>query len=209
VQALRKFCDQHGIVLIFDEVQSGFCRTGKWAAYEHFGVKPDLSTWAKSMGSGMPIGSVIGKQEIMDAAMPGTIGGTYLGNPVCCAASLATIATMEELDLNKRALLIGKKVTDRFMQMAEWADCIGDVRGLGAMVAMELVLDRKTKAPNAEACEALAKKCLEKGVIILKAGGYKNVVRVLSPLVITDEELDKAMDVIEVSLKEVLGGKKV
>ena len=114
VEGLRKFCDKYGIVLIFDEVQSGFCRTGKWAAYQHYNVTPDISTWAKSMGSGMPIGAVIGKQKIMDAAVPGTIGGTYLGNPVCCAASLATIEFMEKENLNKRAMEISHIVEKSF-----------------------------------------------------------------------------------------------
>lgn len=209
VQGLRKFCDQHGIILIFDEVQSGFCRTGKWGAYQHYGVEPDISTWAKSMGSGMPIGAVIGKQEVMDAAEPGTIGGTYLGNPVCCAAALATILVMEEEKLNDRAMLIGKRIADRFKKMAEWADCIGDVRGLGAMIAVEFVADRKSKAPNVAVCDHVVKKCLERGVLLLKAGSFKNIIRVLSPIVITDEELEKALGIIEVSLKEALGGSKV
>ncbi len=133
VEGLRKFCDDHGIVLIFDEVQSGFCRTGKWAAYQHYKVSPDISTWAKSMGSGMPIGCVIGKKNIMDAAAPGTIGGTYLGNPVCCAASLATIDFMEKENLNDRAVHISRMVEKRFLSMKEKFSCIGDVRGLGAM----------------------------------------------------------------------------
>ncbi len=130
VEGLRKFCDKYGIVLIFDEVQSGFCRTGKWAAYQHYDVTPDISTWAKSMGSGMPIGAVIGKQKIMDAALPGTIGGTYLGNPVCCAASLATIKFMEKENLNEKAMEISSIVEKRFLQMKEKFPCIGDVRGL-------------------------------------------------------------------------------
>lgn len=207
IQSLRKFCDKHGIMLIFDEVQSGFCRTGKWGAYQHYGVEPDISTWAKSMGSGMPIGAVIGKQEIMDAVETGTVGGTYLGNPVCCAAALATIEVMKEQNLNERALHIGQMITNRFKQMAEWADCIGDVRGLGGMIAMELVSNRKTKKPDPEVCEAITKKCLDRGVILLKAGSSKNIIRVLSPLVITDEELTKALDIIELSIKEIVGGK--
>jgi 4-aminobutyrate aminotransferase/(S)-3-amino-2-methylpropionate transaminase len=207
IQGLRKFCDDHGIILIFDEVQSGFCRTGKWAAYDHYEVTPDLSTWAKSLGSGMPIGCVIGKQGIMDGAQGGTIGGTYLGNPVCCAAALATISVMEKQDLNNRAMVVGDIVRARFEKMAEWADCIGDVRGLGAMIAMELVSNRDLRTPSPEICEALTDKCLEKGVILLKAGVYKNVIRVLSPLVITDEELEKALDIIEATLNEIVGGK--
>lgn len=205
VEGLRTFCDKHGILLIFDEVQTGFCRTGQWGAHHHYGVLPDISTWAKSMGSGMPIGAVIGKQEVMDAAAPGTIGGTYLGNPVCCAAALATISFMEEQDLNKKAMILGKMVMERFNQMASWASCIGDVRGLGAMTAMEFVRDKKTKAPAADICDAVVAKCLEKGVILLKAGNAKNVIRVLSPLTISTEDLTKALDIIEASLKEAIG----
>jgi 4-aminobutyrate aminotransferase/(S)-3-amino-2-methylpropionate transaminase len=204
VKGLREFCTKHGIMLIFDEVQTGFGRTGKWGAHQHYDVLPDISTWAKSMGSGMPIGAVIGKQEVMDAAAVGTIGGTYLGNPVCCAAALATIAFMEEEKLNDRANAIGTKIKERFKKMAEWADCIGDVRGLGAMIALEFVTDRKTKIPNADVCDAVTAKCLEKGVILLKAGNGKNVIRILSPLTITDADVDKALDIIEESLKEVV-----
>jgi 4-aminobutyrate aminotransferase/(S)-3-amino-2-methylpropionate transaminase len=208
VRGLRDFCTKHGIMLIFDEVQTGFCRTGKWGAYHHYDVTPDISTWAKSMGSGMPIGAVIGRQEVMDAAVAGTIGGTYLGNPVCCAAALATIAFMEEENLNGKAMAIGKTVKERFQKMAAWADCIGDVRGLGAMVALEFVNDKKSKTPNADICESVTAKCLENGVILLKAGNAKNVIRVLSPLTISDEDLGKALDIIEASLQEVVGIKR-
>mgnify|MGYP003684217731 CR=1 FL=1 len=205
LESLRKFCDKYGIVLIFDEVQSGFCRTGKWGAFQHYGVTPDLSTWAKSMGSGMPIGAVIGKQAVMDAALAGTIGGTYLGNPICCAAALATISVMEDKKLNERAIEIGNYVTKRFESMATWADCIGDIRGLGAMVAMEIVSDKTLKIPHTELCKKLTDKCLEQGLVLLKAGSSKNVIRVLSPLVITDSELERAMNIIEKNLKEVIG----
>lgn len=133
---LREICDEHGIALIFDEVQTGFCRTGRWAAYEHFGVVPDLSTWAKSMGGGLPIGAVVGRAEVMDGALPGTIGGTYGGNPVACASALATIQLMEELDLNARALELGAQIRTRFEALAERCDAVGEVRGLGAMMAM-------------------------------------------------------------------------
>ncbi len=208
VRGLREFCNKHGIMLIFDEVQTGFCRTGKWGAHQHYDVLPDISTWAKSMGSGMPIGAVIGRQEVMDAAVAGTIGGTYLGNPVCCAAALATISFMEEENLNQKAMDIGNAVKERFQKMAAWAECIGDVRGLGAMVALEFVSDRKTRAPNADICEAVTAKCLEKGVILLKAGNSKNVIRVLSPLTISAEDLNKALDIIEGALKEVVGAKR-
>ena len=150
LQGLREICTANGIMLIIDEVQSGFSRTGKWAAYQHYGITPDISTWAKSIGSGMPIGAVVGKAEIMDKAQPGTIGGTYLGNPVSCAAALATIQFIEENNLNERAVEIGKKVTSRFKEMQAKTDVIGEVRGLGAMNAIELVKDGDPTQPNAE-----------------------------------------------------------
>jgi 4-aminobutyrate aminotransferase / (S)-3-amino-2-methylpropionate transaminase / 5-aminovalerate transaminase len=206
IRGLREFCDRNGIMLIFDEVQSGFARTGKWGAYMHYDVTPDISTWAKSMGGGMPIGAVVGKQEIMDAARPGTIGGTYLGNPVCCAAALATIAMMEEQKLNARALHIGKIVKDRFEKMAKTSPYIGDVRGLGAMIAVEFVKDKTTKEPHPDLCLAITSQCLEDGVILLKAGASKNVIRVLSPLTIGDEDLNRALDIFESALQRASGG---
>lgn len=203
IEGLREFCDEFGIMLIFDEVQSGFCRTGKWGAYEHYGVTPDISTWAKSMGSGMPIGAVIGKQEVMDAAIPGTIGGTYLGNPVCCAAALATIKYMEEIDLNSRAQKISKIVSDRFHQLKEKCSAIGDIRSLGAMQAIEFVENNDPGMPDAETVTQLTKACLKRGLILLSAGTNKNVIRILSPLVISDELLNKGLDIIEEELLKI------
>ncbi len=200
VEALRKFCDLHGIVLIFDEVQTGFCRTGKWGAYHHYGVTPDISTWAKSMGSGMPIGAVIGKQDVMDAAAVGTIGGTYLGNPVCCAAANATIDYMEEIDLNAKAIALSKIVEDRFFKMQKKFSCIGDVRGLGAMQAVEFVKNNDPAQPDTELTAKLTAACLQRGLIILNAGTNRNVIRVLSPLVISHELLNKGLDIIEEEL---------
>ncbi len=203
VEGLREFCDQFGVMLIFDEVQSGFCRTGKWGAYEHFGVTPDISTWAKSMGSGMPIGAVIGKQEVMDAAVVGTIGGTYLGNPVCCAAALATIKYMEEIDLNGRAQKISKIVGDRFHKLKEKCSAIGDIRSLGAMQAIEFVENNDPGMPDSETVTQLTKACLNRGLILLSAGTNKNVIRILSPLVISDELLNKGLDIIEEELLKI------
>ena len=197
LRGLRELCDRHGILLIFDEVQSGFCRTGRWAAYEHSGVVPDLSTWAKSMGGGLPIGCVIGKAEVMDAAQPGTIGGTYGGNPVACAASLATIERMRELDLNARAMAIGDRVRARFEALRERSEIVGDVRGLGAMVGLELCHARDPERPAGEAVTAVTAACRERGVLVLPAGRYGNVIRILSPLTITDEDLDRGLDAIE------------
>jgi 4-aminobutyrate aminotransferase/(S)-3-amino-2-methylpropionate transaminase len=197
LQGLRDFCDLHGIVLIFDEVQSGFCRTGKWAAYEHYDVRPDLSTWAKSIASGMPLGAVIGKAEVMDGAQPGTIGGTYLGNPVCCAAGIATIDFLESNNINARAVEVGKTITKRLKALQQIAPVIGDVRGLGAMVAFELVKNGHPRQADYEMCNALTDACLERGLLLLSAGTHKNVVRILSPLVITDEILDAGLRIIE------------
>ncbi len=203
VEGLRKFCDAYGIVLIVDEVQSGFCRTGKWGAYQHYKITPDITTWAKSMGSGMPIGAVIGKQEIMDAAAPGTIGGTYLGNPVCCAASIATIDFMEKEKLNERAMQISKIVKNRFSIMKNKFTCIADVRGLGAMQAIEFVKNNDPLQPDAELVSILMHNCLQRGLLLISAGTNKNVIRILSPLVITDALLMEGLDIIEEELQKI------
>lgn len=203
IEGLRKFCDEFGIMLIFDEVQSGFCRTGEWGAYQHFGVTPDISTWAKSLGSGMPIGAVIGKKEVMDAAAPGTIGGTFLGNPVCCAAAIATLNYMEEINLNDKAKHISKIVEKRFINLKRSCAGIGDVRGLGAMQAIEFVIDRDPMQPDSEVCSKLTKACLDRGLILLSAGTYKNIIRILSPLTISDELLNKGLDIIEEELIKI------
>lgn len=200
VEGLRKFCDEHGIVLIFDEVQSGFGRTGKWCAYEHYDVIPDLSTWAKSMGSGMPIGAVIGRSDIMDAAAIGTIGGTYLGNPVCCAAANATIDYMKAINLNEKANAIAEVVDKRFKKMKAAYPVIGDVRGLGAMQAMEFVKNGDPNQPDGDLAIELTRKCLTRGLLILNAGTYRNVIRMLSPLVISMELLNRGLDILEEEL---------
>ena len=205
LQGLRKICDAYGIMLILDEVQSGFGRTGKWAAYEHFGVTPDISTWAKSMGSGMPIGCVIGKAHIMDSCKPSTIGGTYPGNPVCCAAALATIEYMEEININALGEKVGNIVRLRFTEMKAKFGAIGDVRGLGAMMAFELVKNNDPFEPDADTCKKLIAYCASNGLIVINAGVNGNVIRVLSPLVISDVLLNKGLDIIEKGLKEILG----
>ncbi len=204
LEGLRAFCDDHGIMLIFDEVQSGFCRTGHWASWQHYGITPDLSTYAKSLGSGLPIAAVVGHADVMDAALPGTIGGTYIGSPVCCAAAIATIQYMKDIDLKTRALEIGKITMNRLQKLKEQCPGIGDVRGLGAMIAMEFVHDGDPQRPNGEVCDSIVKGCSEKGLIILSASTYKNVIRLLSPLVITDEQLDKGLSILENVTKQVL-----
>lgn len=204
VQGLRQVCDEHGILLIVDEVQSGFGRTGAWSAYAHYGITPDLSTWAKSMGSGMPIGCVIGKASVMDHINPGTIGGTYLGNPVCCAASLATIRYMEEVDINALGRKVGAIVRSRFEQWQQrFPQIIGDVRGLGAMLAFELVKNGDLNQPDAELTKKIMSYCAENGLVLISAGINGNVIRVLSPLVITEEQLSRGLDIIEKAINVV------
>lgn len=205
LKGLRQFCDQNGILLIFDEVQSGFCRTGKWGSYEHFGITPDISTWAKSLGSGMPIGAILGRAEVMDAAKPSTIGGTYIGNPVSCAAALATLKLMEDENLNQRGTEVGEIVRQRFEKMKSKHPEIGDVRGLGAMMALEFVKNGDPRNPDSETCSKLLQGCAEQGLILISAGTHKNVIRVLSPLVITNEQLHRGLDIMEEELDKLLG----
>jgi 4-aminobutyrate aminotransferase / (S)-3-amino-2-methylpropionate transaminase / 5-aminovalerate transaminase len=200
VQGLYRICKAKGILLIIDEVQTGFGRTGRWSAYEHYDIVPDISTWAKSMGSGMPIGAVIGRAEIMDKTTKGTLGGTYPGNPVACAASLATIQYMKDIKLNSKAEKVGKMVMDFFNQLQRECAAIGDVRGLGAMVAFELVKDKDPNKPDAELCKALINACAAKGLLIISAGVSGNVIRVLSPLIISKLQLQKGLDILREEL---------
>lgn len=197
VEGLREICDEYGIMLIFDEIQSGFSRTGNWAAWQNYKVTPDISTYAKSLGSGMPIAAIVGKAEIMDAAAPGTIGGTYIGNPVSCAAALATIQLIKDQNLNERGTYIGTVTRNRFENIQKQYSQIGDVRGLGAMMAMEFVKNNDSRQPDAELCSKIIKQCYHRGLILLSAGTYKNVIRVLSPLVISDELLERGLTILE------------
>ena len=194
-------------MLIFDEIQSGFGRTGNWASWQNYGVQPDISTYAKSLGSGMPIAAVVGRAEVMDAAAPGTIGGTYIGNPLSCVAASATIKYMEDLELNERANKIGKVITDRFDLLKEEFSEIGDVRGLGAMIGIEFVFDGDPRQPNGKLCDRIIKGCADKGLILLSAGTFKNVIRILSPLVITDEQLNTGLDILEGVIREEIKNK--
>jgi 4-aminobutyrate aminotransferase/(S)-3-amino-2-methylpropionate transaminase len=202
-KGLRAFCYEHGIVLIMDEVQSGFCRTGHWASWQHFDVQPDISTYAKSMGSGLPIAAVVGKAEVMDAAQPGSIGGTYIGSPVCCAASLATIKYMKEINLNEKAKVLGKTIMDRLTALMPECLSIGDVRGVGAMIGIEFVKNGDPNQPDADICAKIVQECCANGLIILNAGTHKNIIRILSPLVITPDELDRGMTILENEIKKV------
>lgn len=207
LEGVRKICDEHGILLVLDEVQSGFCRTGRWAAYEHYDVTPDLSTWAKAMGGGMPISAVVGKAEVVDAAKPGTLGGTYGGNPVSCAAALATIRRMDELDLCARAEALGAAMRSRLEKIQAASAIAGDVRGLGAMLAIELVEDDSPHRPATEATAAVLRRCLADGVLFLACGPASNVIRLLPPLVLSDQQLERGLAILEEHLLEV-GGRR-
>ncbi len=204
IQQLRRLCDETGILLIFDEVQSGFGRTGKWAAYEHYDVTPDISTWAKSMGSGVPIAAVMGKAHIMDAAAPSTIGGTYAGNPICCAASLATIQYMQQININELGTKVGNIVRARFEKWQnQFPHIIGEVRGLGAMLAFELVKNGDYLQPDAALTTKIMNTCAERGLVIISAGVNGNVIRILSPLVIEETLLNKGLDILESVIEEL------
>ncbi|MEU1041286.1 4-aminobutyrate--2-oxoglutarate transaminase [Streptomyces sp. NPDC005907] len=195
--AISKFAKDNGIVFVADEIQSGFCRTGQWFACEDEGIVPDLITTAKGIAGGLPLAAVTGRAEIMDAAHAGGLGGTYGGNPVACAGALGAIETMKELDLNARAKNIEAVMKARLGAMAEKFDIIGDVRGRGGMIAIELVQDRGTKEPNPAATAALAKACHQEGLLVLTCGTYGNVLRFLPPLVIGEDLLNEGLDIIE------------
>ena len=202
---LKSICEKHGIVFIADEVQSGFARTGKMFASEQLGVTPDLMTLAKGIASGMPLSAVVGRAEIMDAPTPGRIGGTYGGNPVSCAAALATIDLMEKEDLSDRAAKVGEKIVGRLQELQQKYPQVGDIRGLGSMVALELVKDPVTKEPHKEAVPAIVQECFKRGLLTMGAGIFGNVIRFLPPIVMTDEQLETALRIFEESLGKVLG----
>jgi 4-aminobutyrate aminotransferase/(S)-3-amino-2-methylpropionate transaminase len=199
---LRRLCDEHGIVLVVDEVQTGFSRTGKTFAIEHFGVEPDLITIAKSVAAGLPLSGVLGRAEIMDAPGDGAVGGTYVGNPVAIAAAHAVLDVIAEERLNERAEAIGETIRARMESWRDRFDAVAEVRGLGAMLAIALERDGK---PEADLATAVAEGAARRGLLLLKAGIYGNCIRVLVPLVITDAELDEALDVWEEALTEALG----
>jgi 4-aminobutyrate aminotransferase / (S)-3-amino-2-methylpropionate transaminase / 5-aminovalerate transaminase len=205
LEGIRRICDEHGIVLVVDEVQTGFGRTGKMFAIEHYGIEPDLMTVAKSIAAGLPLSGVIGKAEIMDAPADSAIGGTYVGNPVAQAAALAVLDVFEEEGLVERAAELGERLRARMEAWQERFPQIGDVRGLGAMLAIELVQDRETKEPVAKLASAVVEAAFERGLLLLKSGIYSNCIRVLVPLVITDAQADEALAAWEDALEAVLG----
>ena len=195
---LAKICADNIILFVADEIPCGMCRTGKQMfAIEHWGVEPDLLLVAKSLAAGMPLSAVVGKQEIMDSVHPGGVGGTYGGNPVCCAAALAVLEVYEEENLLKKGEALGKKLRKYFNELKAKHEVIGDVRGLGPMLALELVKDSKTKEPAPEATAAVVKYCFEKGLNILSCGQYSNVIRTMMPLVITDKQVEKGVSILD------------
>ncbi|MGH3127313.1 MAG: 4-aminobutyrate--2-oxoglutarate transaminase [Gaiellaceae bacterium] len=204
VDGLRRICDDHGIVLVADEVQTGFGRTGRMFAMEHFGVEPDLVIAAKSIAGGLPLSGVIGRATIMDHPHSGAIGGTFIGNPVALAAALAVLDVFEEEQLVERAQLLGAALRARMLDWQSRWPRIGDVRGLGAMLAIELVRDPATKAPAPELVEAVVDEALQRGLLLLKAGVNGNCIRVLCPLTTTDAELDDGLRAWEDALAAVL-----
>jgi 4-aminobutyrate aminotransferase / (S)-3-amino-2-methylpropionate transaminase / 5-aminovalerate transaminase len=205
LQGIRRICDEHGIVLVIDEVQTGFGRTGRMFATEHYGIEPDLMTLAKSIAGGLPLSAVLGKAEIMDAPPDSAIGGTYVGNPVAQAAALAVLDVFEEEGLAERGAELGERIRARMEGWQERFPQVGDVRGLGAMLAIELVADRETKEPAAELASAVVEAAFERGLLLLKSGIYSNCIRVLVPLVISDAQLDEALGVWEEALASVCG----
>ena len=205
LQALRRLCDQYGIVLVVDEIQSGFARTGRMFAIEHSGVEPDLMTLAKSLAGGFPLAAVVGKASIMDAPGPGGLGGTYAGSPIACAAGLAVLEVIESENLCARAEVIGATLTGALRELQREIPAVGEVRGLGAMVAMELVRNRDPHAPDADLTKALVKRAAEKGLVILSCGLYGNVIRFLVPLTAPDQIVREGLAIIAESLRELTG----
>lgn len=197
VQAVYDFCQENGIVFVADEIQTGFGRTGKLFAIEHFNVAPDLITVSKSLAAGLPLSGVVGKTEMLNVADPGELGGTYAGSPVACAAALAVIDIMEEEKLAEKAEVLGQKMEDVLNELYEKHDYMGDIRRLGSMVAVEIVEDRISKLPNKKKTAEIVKYANENGLLLLSAGLKGNVIRFLMPLVITDEELAKGLAILK------------
>jgi 4-aminobutyrate aminotransferase/(S)-3-amino-2-methylpropionate transaminase len=205
VQMLAAFAKEHGILFIADEIQTGFGRTGKLFASEHYGLVPDLITTAKSLAGGLPLAAVTGRADVMEAPHVGGLGGTYGGNPLACAAALAVLDAMEAERIPARAQRTGDRVKARFRQWAEQFTCIGDVRGLGAMVGMEIVSDRGTRAPDKALTARILAAALERGLVLLSSGTFGNTIRVLAPLTADDAVIDEGLDVMGAALEAAVG----
>ena len=199
---IKKICDAHDIKLIIDEIQTGFARTGKMWAIEHYGVEPDLMVMAKAIASGLPLSAVVARDELMKDVYPGSLGGTYGGNPIACATALKVLELIEREKVVEQAAKLGKKLQKRLDEFYDRYEVIGDVRGKGPMLAMELVKDRKTKEPNPEAASKVMKTCLGAGLLTLKAGLYSNCIRLHPPLTIGDELLEKGLAIMEEAFKK-------
>jgi 4-aminobutyrate aminotransferase len=203
---LKELCEEHGIVYVDDEVQAGIGRTGPVWAIEHYDVEPDLLVSGKSIGGGLPLAGVTGKAEVMDAVDPGGLGGTFGGNPVACAAALAILDEVATDEFRSRADHVGRKIRTALEGIASRVDAVGEVRGLGAMLAIELVEDRTTKAPAAALARQTTQAARERGLVLLSCGLYGNVIRILVPLVVSDEELERGFELLEESLGEAGAG---
>jgi 4-aminobutyrate aminotransferase/(S)-3-amino-2-methylpropionate transaminase len=200
---IKEICDRHGILLIADEIQTGIGRTGAWFAMEHWGVEPDLVTTAKALGGGFPISGITGRQEIMDAIHASGVGTTYGGSPTGCVAGLAVLDIIEKEGLLARANVIGDRIRSRFLELQTRYPLIGDVRGLGAMVGMELVEDPETKKPAGAFAKTLRQRLYQNGVVNIGAGTYGNVLRILVPLTIEDDTLARGLDILSETMGEV------
>jgi len=203
---LARICRQHGILIIADEVQSGFGRTGRMWASEHYGLEPDILVASKSIAGGLPLSSITGRAEIMDAPQEGSIGGTFGGNPVACAAALAVIDQFEKHNLPDKARKIGERVRASFEGLWKKCPLVGNVRGAGAMQAMEFVKDRTTKEPAKDLVQSIVRLCYERGLLVIGAGTYGNVLRTLMPLVITEEQLEEGLDILSGAVLEASQG---
>lgn len=206
VKAVRKICDETGILLVADEVQSGFCRTGRFFSSEYWaeaGCAPDIISAAKSIAAGLPLSAITAREEIMQSVPSGTIGGTFCGNPLACAAALKVIEIMQRDHLAERACEIGKKVMTRYKKWESGYSCVGDVRGLGAMIGIEFVTDQTSKTPDAKLTAALVQECAKHGLLVESAGVYSNVIRFLAPLVITDAQLEAGLDIFEAAIAKL------
>ena len=198
LRGVAEFCKEHGIVFVADEVQTGFGRTGRMFAVQHEeGLRPDLILVAKSLAAGLPLSGVVGRADLMDAPPPGTMGGTYAGNPVACAAALAVLDIFEREGLVERAQVLGERTLERFHLLQRKAPAIGDVRGLGAMVAMEFVRDGVSREPDPHTTSEVLHRCHDNGLVVIKAGTHDNVLRFLMPLVTTDAQLERGLDILE------------
>jgi len=206
VKYIRELCDEHGIVMVADEIQSAYGRTGKMFAMEHFGITPDLTCVGKSMGGGLPLSGIVGRADIIDSVPPGGLGGTFGGNPVACSAALAVLDVIEEDNLLDKGLKLGSQIDSLLRGIAEkndW-DILGDIRGLGCMNAVEIVTDRESRTPASELTSEIVKKALSKGLIMVTAGPARNVIRILVPLSATKEIVEEGIDILETSMRESL-----